>query len=469
MFQLALLPLLICAAVGDVGKKPFCELYAAGHFGNWYEVAGEREMRAVLVEAKRWGFNRYGDWFDTLDCVNPFSGDPQYSLGNALWDRKRIHFRTAQSLGLGTDLVTCPNHVYRDQLKPEWLAKGGPRIQGQLICPSIPEARQRILQNHRELLADLAKAGVRLTAITLAPYDYGGCGCDKCKPWITTFAKLSCDIYAIAREYHPQIEMHFVGWWWTAEEHKLFAEWMDQNAPNIARSISLHIPYGNTGVSDVPLPKGCERFAFVHIGYAEQASPRDVYGMLGPVIAAKRLEATVRDLRKQGVTGVVAYSEGIFDDLNKALLAGMWSGQFNTPEQVLRDYAVHYFNATPEQAAKWSDWLLAWGKPFVVDAAAAKRSFGGLTGDPLDWRRRQWEMKADMFVANQAIGAGTSWPADRIAKAEAFFAAQETLQRSVYGLAPQRHIFAPRFLSLPWAKSWWAHQQVTASQAQSEQ
>ena len=100
-------------------------------------------MRRVLAEAKHWGFNRYADWFDAIDCVDPFSGDPQYSLGNALWDLKRTHFRTAQSLGLATDLVITPNHVYRDQLKPEWLAKRGPRIQGQLICPTSPARGRR--------------------------------------------------------------------------------------------------------------------------------------------------------------------------------------------------------------------------------------------------------------------------------------------------------------------------------------
>src|ERR1035438_8618949 len=109
--------LLVLAGL-DLGVPPtraaeatFCELYATGHFGNWYEVAGVNEMRRVLTEAKYWGFNRYADWFDAIDCVDPFSGDPQYSLGNSLWDLKRVHFRTSQSLGLATDLAFSPNHV----------------------------------------------------------------------------------------------------------------------------------------------------------------------------------------------------------------------------------------------------------------------------------------------------------------------------------------------------------------------
>ena len=49
--------------------------------------------------------------------------------------------------------------------------------------------------------------------------------------------------------------------------------------------MSLHIPYSATTVAGVRLPKGCQRWAFVHIGYADQANPRDIYGHFGPVAA----------------------------------------------------------------------------------------------------------------------------------------------------------------------------------------
>ncbi len=431
-----------------------CELYAVGHFGNWYEVAGVNEMRRVLSEAKHWGYNRYADWFDAIDCVDPFSGDRQYSLGNALWDLKRVHFRTAQSLGFATDLVITPNHVYRDQLKPEWLAKGGPRIQGQLICPHQPPAREAILKNYTNLFADLAKAGVNLTAINSAPYDYGGCACDLCKPWIITFAQLTLDIHKIARTFHPKVELHFIGWWWTAEEHKLFAQWMDEHAPGVVISMALHIPYDQTSVADVPLPKGCRKHAFVHIGYPDRSTPRDIYAKTGPVVAPKRLADTVRDLHAQSVTGVMAYSEGIYDDMNKSLLGGLFSGKEKTPRDVLEAYARRYFSANDAQAGQWADWLAPWGTPYSVAAAAARKAFGQLSGDPMSWRRRQWEFKADMFAANQAIGTGDNWTPERLAHADEFWAAEEKLQREVYGIGPLRHILNRRFIEAPWYKSW---------------
>src|SRR5574338_573420 len=95
----------ICGRPACGAEAPFCELYAVGHFGNFYEVAGKNQMRGVMQEARHWGFNRYSDWFDTLDCVSPFTKDPQYSLGHALWDLKKTHFKTAQELGMVTYLV----------------------------------------------------------------------------------------------------------------------------------------------------------------------------------------------------------------------------------------------------------------------------------------------------------------------------------------------------------------------------
>lgn len=150
-------------------------------------------------------------------------------------------------------------------------------------------ARSYFLKNYENLFADLAKEGVQLASLSACPYDYGGCTCDECNPWILTFAKLTRDIYAVAQKHHPAIEMNFIGWWWSAEEHRQFAEWADATAPGWAKSIFLHIPYGEADVSSVPLPYGCERRAFVHIGYAEDASPKDVYGQ-SPVRSSRQYE-----------------------------------------------------------------------------------------------------------------------------------------------------------------------------------
>jgi len=450
---------------------PVCALYAPAHFGNSYEVMGRHQMQQLLAEAKYWGFGRYGDWFDMEDCSDPFAQKRLVQLAHALWQRKKANFRTAQALGFACDLIITPNHVYVDQCTKELAAAEGGRIFGQLICPSKPAARRIILQNYENLFADLARSGVRLSALVACPYDFGGCGCEQCKPWILTYAKLTKEIYELGKRHHPQMQMHMIGWWWQPEEHSLFAQWADREAPGWVRRMYLHIPYGKTTVAEVPLPAGCEVSAFVHIGYADQASPRDVYGHLGPVVAPVRLEQTVRDLAARGRTGVMAYSEGVFDDVNKALLAGMSLGRFSTADQVLRAYARRYFAADEQQAAAWAKWLRQWGRPFEVDPDRAAQALAQLpapSGKHL-WRWKQWQLKCELFILHRRIGLGENWTAERLATVEQFWAVQEELHRNLWGLGPLRHVFARRYTPLPWYASWAKYQAERAESLSKEQ
>ena len=150
-------------------------MYCPGHFGNSYEVMGDRECRDVLTEAKFWGFDHYSDWFDWADCRDPFVGGHSYGLGEAQLDAKTRHYVMALSMGLLCSVGVSPNHVPIDQCIPGVLATMGKRVQGQLICPSIPEARATILKNWENVFAHLAKSGVQLEEISAGPYDDGGC------------------------------------------------------------------------------------------------------------------------------------------------------------------------------------------------------------------------------------------------------------------------------------------------------
>ena len=78
------------------------ELYAPGHFGNSYEVMGRYEMRQYLAEAKHWGFNRYGDSFDVLDCSDPFKKRlyQDYMLSTDTWKYKKQNFLSGPGIRL---------------------------------------------------------------------------------------------------------------------------------------------------------------------------------------------------------------------------------------------------------------------------------------------------------------------------------------------------------------------------------
>jgi hypothetical protein len=426
------------------------ELYAPGHFGNSYEVMGPYEMRRYLAEARHWGFNRYGDWFDMIDCADPFKAKTYGHRGPQLWGQKKLAFSSAQALGMSCDLVITPNHVYLDQCRPGLLAQlatdgGSIKGHGQCICPSKPEARAIILQDYKNLFADLAAFGVRLNAISAFATDFGGCGCKDCRPWILTFAKLLHEIHAIGNRYHPNLENHMVSWQWSEEEHRLLSDWADREAPGWIKSVYMHMPYGATNVSrDLRLPKNCERRAFVHIGYADDLSTewRDLYGVLGPVVAPVRLPQTVKELASSNVTGVMAYSEGVLDDVNKSLLAGLGSGKHRTCDEVLRAYARRYFGADEQLASQWSSWLAAWGRPSKIDPKQAAQQLAALKrGSAGGWRQQQWELKLELFRLYKVIRAQLGWTPARLEVADQFGDVLEKIHRGLWGLSPDRHIF----------------------------
>ena len=431
------------------------ELYAPAHFGNSYEVMAPYEMREMLREAQCWGFNAYGDWFDAADLKHPdHNPRHEYLLPQATRDQKLSSFQLAAQAGMDIDYLMTPNHVFLDQLAPELLAAPDAegRMFGQLLCPSNPIAREIIIDNQRAFLRDLHAAGVEVQAIGACPYDYGGCACPACAPWVVTFGKLMVDMHEAAKEFFPQIRVRLVGWWWTEEEHRLFSAWADREQPGRFASLAGHIPYGETHPPDGrQAPAGCERQAFVHIGYGDIGEPRDPYGSWGPSAAPQRLAVTVRALRERGMGGFMAYSEGQSDDVNKALLAGLSSGLFDDPLELLAAYAERYFGARGDDRAAWARWLAHWGSPFTVDIAVLRAEFDRLAVRARgDWRLAQWASRVRLFEAHAAVLARAEWDTERHAAAERFLEERHYLYRDVWKLGLVRHVLNPRFFQPDW-------------------
>ena len=433
------------------------ELYAPAHFGNAYEAMWPGEMKAYLTEMKWWGFNRFSDWITTTDVRNPYVSDATWDLAREQLERKKKAFRAAQDLGLGLNLIVTPNHVYLDQLRPEIGATKTSKIFGQLLCPSQPEGRKIILANVESWFRDLAESGLQFSAWTGFAYDYGGCDCSKCRPWIVTFAQLSREIHAVAQKYHPKIEPWFCSWWWTPEEHEALNKWAEKEAPQWLKAITLHLEYEKTRFKDVAVPAGCRKIAFVHNGYADTLKQNDIYAKWGATIAPKRIPTTLHDIGTQEADGYQAYSEGIFDDVNKALLAGISSGQFADPNSVLKAYATRYFGATEDKARWWADWLAAWGFRKQVNLPAALKEFETLcAGIPQTWRLEHWGCKLRLEQLDRLIGTPkpNEWTDEKLKTVDQFWSEQEHLYRDVYRLGPVRHVFAQKFVPPVWYDSW---------------
>ncbi len=418
---------------------PARELYCPSHFGNTYEATLSGEMSDRLAEARFWGFNRYSDWFDTIDLYDLYARNQRfYNMPEAVWERKFGNYTCAAREGFGLGLVVTPNHVFADQVTGDNAAQAGAHFFGQLVCPSKSGVVDMILENYQRLFRDFTERGLRLSAISGGAYDYGGCACDACRPWIVTFGTLFHRIARLAREVFGPVEAELWGWWWTDEDHEQFTRWADARVPGFFDSLAYHLPYGKTEYEARPIPRGCSEKAFVHIAYGERSS-RDSYSHYGANIAPVRLWKTVEALVARGAAGFLAYSEGDHDDINKAILGGLSSGRFRTTREILEAYAERYFGTDSEG---WSDLLHRLGDFETIDAPDCRERFDRLAAGARDtWRLRQVEGRLKLAEAHQAVLAESEWTPARIAAANAYRQAKEELYRNVWRLGIQRHIF----------------------------
>ncbi len=270
------------------------------------------------------------------------------------------------------------------------------------------------------------------------------------------FGKLMVEIHDIAKEFFPDVKARLVGWWWTQEEHGVFKEWADREQPDRFVSLAAHLPYGHTRPNpEIVLPEGCDLHAFVHIGYGDKARPRDVYGAWGPAVASTRLPTTVYELKGIGCGGYMAYSEGLLDDVNKALLGALSSGKSEDASDVLAAYAERYFGARGPDRRAWADWISQWSDPWEVDTAAARKEFDRLAKAARPgWRLAQLEAKLRIFEANAEVMKGKEWDSKRLDAADRFFLEREKLFREIWGLGPVRHVLNLRYHKPPWYKDW---------------
>jgi hypothetical protein len=151
------------------------------------------------------------------------------------------------------------------------------------------------------------------------------------------------------------------------------------------------------------------------------------------------LEKTVRYLFERKARGFSAYSEGAFEDVNKALIAGLGSGQFQTAGEVLAAYAKRYLGGSVEG---WVEWLNLMSDASKIDLPKAATLFDKLSPESNScWRVDQLHQRLKMFQADADVRARKEWDAERIQAADAFFAAKEHLYRKCWGLGLTRTIF----------------------------
>jgi hypothetical protein len=325
----------------SVPQGQFRAIYLASHFRNFYETAPSAEAQAYLEDLALWGFNTiivHFPQFQFRDFNDPGA--------RTLLDQLRGLFRAAKAAGMDVGLVEASNQGFASTPK-EFLAQPVPDGWGRRgslgvnLCPAKPPARRLLLDNWSALFDQFGDTG--LDWVVSWPYDEGGCGCSQCWPWgVRGHVELSKAISQLARRKFPRCRFVLSTWVYDsppadewpglanvlADDHR----WLDYLMADAHEDFPRY-PLDN------PVPGGLPLLNFPEISMWGR-SPWGGYGATPLPARFQRLWDQV----KQKVRGGMPYSEGIYEDINKAIYGQFYWDKDRAALATVREYIAFEYS-----------------------------------------------------------------------------------------------------------------------------
>ncbi len=369
-------------------------MYFATHFHNWYVQASQAEISRYTEDLALWGVNAV---MAILPMINLRDwDDPQTEPALTMM---RQYAQSAK--GLGLQFVTALNNTMFSGAPPEIRATPLPDPthrrgnSGHPICPSIPEGHAYLMANARRLFEEMADVGVDI--LCFWPYDEGGCACEMCRPWGSKgYLKLSRDLADLGRSHFPNLKTILSTWMFDTPPE---GEW---------QGLADALAQGN-GWLDYILADSHEDFPRypLDVGVPGNLSLLNFpeismwgnwpWGGLGANPLPSRFQRLWNQV-KHIVTGGFPYSEGIYEDMNKAVVVQAYWEPNRSAQETLEEYVAYEFGSgANEDVLPLVDLLeAAAGRSYQkqpVDADAAQRAWQ--LAEAVDarlpaWARQNW-------------------------------------------------------------------------------
>jgi len=318
--------------------KDLCAIYFATHFHNFYHSAPLPELFEYIEDLALWGMEALAVWFD----MHHYTGmdDPEAVEMAA---RLKAILNHAKALGLKRMMTTIANEGFSstpEPLKATNALQNGYSLKPDgfyhtEVCPNAGGGLELILKNRSEMLDVFEE--IQPDYFTVWPYDQGGCTCEKCAPWGSNgFLKTAKAEAELLKKRIPGTKI-ILSTWYFGEFHRSNAEWdgfyeaLNRGELDFADMIMADFPavypkYPLTHELNKPLVSFNE---FSMYG----ASPWGGYGA-NPMPG--HIAEQWRDAGRK-LSGGMPYSEGIFEDLNKAISLRLFRcGQ--DPMETVREY-----------------------------------------------------------------------------------------------------------------------------------
>lgn len=321
-------------------------MYFATHFHNFYHNAPLEEVYAVIDDLALRGANSLLVWFDMHHYTS--MQDPA-AVAHAA--RLRAILLHANEVGMGGALTMLSNEAFStspQHLRAEWEAQNGyfarPDSHYHVeICPNREGGIEEILRQRREMLE--AFRDLKIDYVVYWPYDQGGCTCEKCAPWgAKGFLKLLPHFQGLIREVMPQTRVIVSAWYF---DRFTTGEW-EGFLPQTSGEAFADVPYLMSFFFRGEVPESVRAYASTPTAIPQISFPEiSMYscvpwGGYGASVLTDFLETTNQKTATL-YRGGYPYSEGIFEDANKFIQLGLFTGEFAHAADALRRYVRFTF------------------------------------------------------------------------------------------------------------------------------
>ena len=319
----------------SVPKCPMRGAYFASHFHNFYHDAPVRAVSQYVEELALWGTNALIVWFD----MHHFKGikDP---AAQKMIERLRAVLRAGKGVGMNVGLCLLGNEAYADspaELRSDPnTGRAHYRVE---LCPYKPGAKELMLRWFDEEFEAFSDIGI--DHVWVWPYDQGGCACEKCKPWGANGFLVMAE--AVAKLLHKRFpDAAVILSTWLYDYGKDQGEWSGLSKAFARRPAWLDYVLAD-GHAEFPkyvlthdAPGGLPLLGFPEIsmwgmypwgGYGANPQPR-------------RLQA-LWDVCGSRLSGGFPYSEGIFEDINKAIFSQFYWDERRAAAETVREYVAY--------------------------------------------------------------------------------------------------------------------------------
>ena len=278
--------------------------YLARHFNNWYHRAGADELVRYVEDLALWGMNGFMMQLDypAVDMVWSTEGDRTVFAAASVALGERIH-------ALDMDLVTFGgDNCAPEDMPPAFRAtkdpKGSRGADEYNVCPEKPGALDylmRLWQGKMERQRHIPVSG-----LVYWPFDEGGCACEKCAPWGGNgYVRLIERLAKMNEKVYPGVKHIVSTWFFRDDDWEAFYAYLKKQDWIGALLIDAHGDFPKYPVEH-PLPARFER----------------LYRQCQFI-----------------ATGFALYSEGIYEDVNKIVINGLYVNPKLAHDDVLREYA----------------------------------------------------------------------------------------------------------------------------------